>query len=162
MSVLAKKSWSPYAVGILIGALSMFAFWSASHPLGVSTVMVRTVAVAEDAVAPGHVTATPYLAKLRPFFNWEFALVVGLLLGSFMAWKLGGGERAEKPEGGRIWEALGGGFLLLFGARLAGGCTSGHGISGSLQLALSGWVFFLTIFASAIAAAFLLKNKEGK
>ncbi len=146
----------------MIGVLSMFAFWSADHPLGVSSVMVRVVGAAEDAVASGHVTATPYLAKLRPFFDWEFALVVGLMLGAFAAWKLGGGEAAEKPRGGRVWEAMAGGFLLLFGARLAGGCTSGHGISGSLQLAVSGWVFFLTIFASGIATAFLFKNGEGR
>ena len=45
--------------------------------------------------------------------------------------------------------ALFGAFLFgavsLFGARLAGGCTSGHGISGGLQLALSSWVFFIAI-----------------
>jgi uncharacterized membrane protein YedE/YeeE len=49
-----------------------------------------------------------------------------------------------------------GGAVLLFGARLAGGCTSGHGISGSLQLALSSWTFFLTMFASGVATAFLM------
>jgi len=49
-----------------------------------------------------------------------------------------------------------GGLLLMLGARVAGGCTSGHGISGSLQLALSGWVFFASIFASGLATAFLL------
>lgn len=160
MNVLAKKSWSPYAVGASIGVLSWFAFWSADHPLGVSSVMVRVVAAAENAVASSHVAATPYLAKLQPFFDWEFALVVGLLLGAFAAARLGRAEAEPRPAGGRAAEAVLGGFLLLFGARLAGGCTSGHGISGSLQLALSGWVFFLTIFASGMATAFLLKNKE--
>lgn len=160
MNVLAKKSWSPYAVGALIGVLSWFAFWSADHPLGVSTAMVRLVGLAESVVAGGHVAATPYLAKLRPFADWEFASVVGLLLGAFAAARLGRAEAPDKPAGSRIAESAAGGFLLLFGARLAGGCTSGHGISGSLQLALSGWVFFLTIFASGMAAAFLLKNKE--
>lgn len=160
MNVLAKKSWSPYAVGASIGVLSWFSFWSADHPLGVSTVMVRVVGMAENAVSSGHVAATPYLAKLQPFVDWEFALVVGLLLGAFAAARLGHAEAPERPAGSRVAEAIIGGFLLLFGARLAGGCTSGHGISGSLQLALSGWVFFMTIFASGMAAAFLLKNKE--
>jgi hypothetical protein len=48
----------------------------------------------------------------------------------------------------------------MFGARLAGGCTSGHGISGSLQLAVSGWLFFASIFASGLATAFVLFGKE--
>lgn len=160
MSVLAKKSWSPYAVGASIGVLSWFAFWSADHPLGVSSVMVRIVGATEELVAADHVTATPYLAKLRPFFDWEFALVAGLLLGALIAARLGRAEAAEKPGRTRMVEAVIGGFLLLFGARLAGGCTSGHGISGSLQLAVSGWVFFLCIFASGMATAFLCKNKE--
>ena len=160
MSVLSRPAWSPYAVGAGIGVLSWFAFWSADHPLGVSSVMVRAVAIAEDALAPAHVAATPYLAKLKPFLDWEFALVVGLLLGAMLAARLAGAKPPGRTSTGRIAEAIGGGFLLLFGARLAGGCTSGHGISGGLQLALSGWVFFMSIFASGMAAAFLLKRKE--
>ncbi|MFT7685168.1 MAG: putative membrane protein YedE/YeeE [Candidatus Azotimanducaceae bacterium] len=40
-------------------------------------------------------------------------------------------------EAKRYSASLAGGFLLLFGARLAGGCTSGHMISGISQLAVS-------------------------
>jgi uncharacterized membrane protein YedE/YeeE len=29
----------------------------------------------------------------------------------------------------------------MFGARMAKGCTSGHGISGNMQLAKSSWLF---------------------
>ena len=47
----------------------------------------------------------------------------------------------------RIFWAFTGGFLLLFGARLAGGCTSGHIISGGMQLAVSSWVFAIFVFA---------------
>ena len=53
-----------------------------------------------------------------------------------------------------------GGVILMFGARLAGGCASGHGISGSLQLALSGWVFFASVFVSGILTALMLFGKE--
>jgi uncharacterized membrane protein YedE/YeeE len=53
-----------------------------------------------------------------------------------------------------------GGVILMFGARLAGGCTSVHGISGSLQLALSGWVFFASVFVSGILTALRLFGKE--
>jgi uncharacterized membrane protein YedE/YeeE len=59
-----------------------------------------------------------------------------------------------KSSAGRIFWAFTGGFLLLFGARLAGGCTSGHIISGGMQLAVSSWVFALFVFA-----AFLLTGK---
>jgi uncharacterized membrane protein YedE/YeeE len=39
---------------------------------------------------------------------------------------------------------------MMFGARLAQGCTSGHGISGSLQLAVSSWIFVVVFLAVAV------------
>jgi uncharacterized membrane protein YedE/YeeE len=54
-----------------------------------------------------------------------------------------------------------GGGLMMFGARLAQGCTSGHGISGALQLAVSSWLFVVVMFAVASGTAFLLYGKEG-
>jgi uncharacterized membrane protein YedE/YeeE len=61
----------------------------------------------------------------------------------------------------RLAAALAGGVLLGFGARWAGGCTSGHGISGTLQLALSSWVAAICFFLGGIAAAYLLFNLIG-
>jgi uncharacterized membrane protein YedE/YeeE len=55
-----------------------------------------------------------------------------------------------------------GGVIIMYGARMAGGCTSGHGISGSLQLAVSSWVFFLTMFAFGIGTALILFRKPVK
>jgi len=52
-----------------------------------------------------------------------------------------------------------GGVLVMNGARLAGGCTSGHGISGSLQLAVGSWTFFLVMFAAGTVTALALFKK---
>jgi uncharacterized membrane protein YedE/YeeE len=49
-----------------------------------------------------------------------------------------------------------GGIILAYGARLAGGCTSGHGISGALQLSVSSWVALTSFFIGAVATAHLL------
>ena len=46
----------------------------------------------------------------------------------------------------------------MYGARLANGCTSGNGISGGRQLALSGWVFLAVMFVTGTATAFLMYN----
>lgn len=51
-----------------------------------------------------------------------------------------------------------GGFLLLYGARLADGCTSGHMMSGMMQSSLSGYVFAGVVFAVAIPTAILIKK----
>ena len=53
-----------------------------------------------------------------------------------------------------------GGFLMLFGARLAGGCTSGHGISGMTLLNLESVVAVPAMFAGGIATAFALQALE--
>jgi uncharacterized membrane protein YedE/YeeE len=52
--------------------------------------------------------------------------------------------------------AFGGGILMAFGARLAGGCTSGHGISGTLQLNVASWIAVICFFIGGIAVAMLL------
>ena len=161
MNPITRPSWSPYAAGAAIGVLSWLAFLTAGRPLGVSTAYVRLAAWVEGLIAPAHVAATPYLAKLSPVFDWEFFLVVGVAIGGWAASRVSRSGPAERPSRKRIAEAVAGGFFLLVGARLANGCTSGNGISGSLQLALSGWVFFLTIFVSGVAAAMLLKKEDG-
>ena len=61
-----------------------------------------------------------------------------------------------------MFAAFVGGAIIMYGARMAGGCTSGHGISGSLQLAVSSWVFFLTMFAAGVVTALILFRKPAK
>jgi uncharacterized protein len=51
---------------------------------------------------------------------------------------------------------------MVLGARIAGGCTSGHGISGTLQLAVQSWLFISVTFVAAITTAFLIFGKEGR
>lgn len=171
MRWLKEPRWSPYVVGAGIGLLSWFTFLTAQTPLGTSTTFVRAVAIGEKAVAPEHVAENPYYRKNGPKIDWQFALVVGLFVGAFVSSRLSGDRLDERvPE---LWErrfgpsaglraagAFLGGLLLLFGARLADGCTSGHGISGTLQLALSSWVFFLTLFAAGAATAWILFRRE--
>ena len=56
-----------------------------------------------------------------------------------------------------VWVvALAGGFLMGFGSRWAGGCTSGHGISGTLQMAVSSWLAAICFFVGGVAAAMLM------
>ncbi len=45
---------------------------------------------------------------------------------------------------------------MAFGARTAGGCTSGHGISGALQLSVGSWVALICFFVGGIGTAMLL------
>ena len=95
-------------------------------------------------------------------------LVVGLLIGGFLASRLGAraagagdrdrARRARPRPARRYRDAFLGGVLIIFGARLAGGCTSGHIISGITQLAVSGVLFGAAVFAAGMLTARLIKG----
>lgn len=176
VNVVRSQRWSPYAVGLGIGLLSVATFLFMNKALGVSTTPVRAVGLIESAVAPGHVQGNAYYMGYfgkAPPVEWQFALVVMLPVGAFIAARLAGSKRREHVPGlwaarfgpSRVKRYIGaflGGIVLIFGARLAGGCTSGHGISGGLQLALSSWVFFAAMFAAGVATAFAVYGTKGK
>lgn len=114
------------------------------QPIGVSTQYVVLDGVFLHAVAPDLAARSPYLVDLAEGWSlatYEFAFVAGIPLGAFLsAWMTGRFSpriipREWKARFGRspikrLAASFLGGFLLLFGARLGGGCTSGHMISG--------------------------------
>ncbi len=155
-----------WAGGIAIGAILTLAI-GLVRPIGVSTQYVTLDGVWLHAVAPDLAAASPYLAKSAEGWTlatYEFFFVLGIPLGSFLAalatgrlslrvvpaeWLARFGPSPVK----RLLGAFVGGFLLLFGARFGGGCTSGHMISGVSQLAVSSFLFSAALFISAIATA---------
>jgi hypothetical protein len=171
------KSWSPYVVGAAIGVLSWFAFASADQPIGITTAFEHTAALAAKAAVPQvEETNEYYPAKSQegkpPKISWEWMLVAGVFVGAFLSgWLSGDRSTVKVPDlwrwrfggstAGRFAAAFCGAALMMFGARLAQGCTSGHGISGALQLAVSSWLFVAVIFAVGVATSFLLFGREG-
>lgn len=174
---LGLKSWPPYAVGVGIGLLSWLAFATADHPLGITTAFENTAALTEKAVVPGVEEANGYFAAKAkegtpPKIGWEWTLVLGVFVGAFISSRLSGDRSREtvpalwrwrfgNSSSGRLAAAFLAGGVMMFGARLAGGCTSGHGISGNMQLAVSSLVFTAVFFAVATATAFALYGREG-
>lgn len=53
-----------------------------------------------------------------------------------------------------VWRSVLGGFVMVLGARIAGGCTSGHGITGMSLLSVSS---FVTIGSALAAGVFTAK-----
>ena len=54
-----------------------------------------------------------------------------------------------------------GGLVAMFGARLAGGCPSGHGMSGLMQLSISGFIAMAGFFGAGVLVAHMLYRKGG-
>lgn len=161
-------AWSPYLVGALIGALSMATFYFSDKPIGASTGYARLAGMVGKVFARRHTESLKYYQDFKPKADWEVMLVVGVIGGAFLAAWLGGeltGEWLPAMWTARFGEdslalrlglALSGGILMAFGARMAGGCTSGHGISGALQLSVGSWIAVVCFFIGGIAAAFLM------
>ena len=167
MDWLTMSRWSPYAVGAGIGLLSMLTFLLSDKPIGCSTAFARTSGMIEKLFGGRQVAEKPYYQKFTPVIDWEWMLVAGVILGAFVSAALSGQlaftwvpdrwAAAFGPSGGwRVLWSLVGGLFLGLGARWAGGCTSGHGISGSLQLAVSSWLAVICFFAGGVAAALLI------
>ncbi len=159
----------PWAkLGAIFGVVSAFSIltWG---PIGVSGTYPRFIGAVMRRLDPALAAGNPYLAKMGSLIKPETFLVLGLLIGGFLASRLGARPRAlpefihtgETTKGQRYRDAFIGGFLIVFGARIAGGCTSGHIISGITQLSVSGLIFAAGVFATGILTAKLL-HKGGR
>ncbi|MBD3305379.1 YeeE/YedE family protein [candidate division KSB3 bacterium] len=161
------EQWSPYAVGIGIGILSWITFLLSDKPIGASTAYARTSGIIEKRLRGEKTKEKAYYKDFAPVIDWEWMLVIGIILGAFLSAILSGSFRFEFVPSRwanhfgntpflRFITAVIGGILMGFGARWAGGCTSGHGISGTLQMAVSSWVAAICFFLGGIVAAVTL------
>nr|WP_307989620.1 YeeE/YedE thiosulfate transporter family protein [uncultured Niameybacter sp.] len=114
-------------------------------------------------------------------WNYDFIFVLAIPLGAYIMYKLKNKKQNSKIENIEAISNLPkakqnfiktylpsfiGGFLLLFGARMADGCTSGHMMSGMMQGSVSGYIFAGAVFIVAIPVALLVeaytKRKVGQ
>jgi uncharacterized membrane protein YedE/YeeE len=163
----ADGGWSPYLAGALSGLVSIGSVWIAGKYLGASTTFVRSVGMVEKAIDPERVSQMPYFIKETPIIDWQLMFVVGIFIGALIASTTSGSFRWQAvptmwemrfgPASWKRWlVAFVGGTIAMFGARLASGCPSGHGLSGSMQLAVSGLVALLCFFAGGMIVARIL------
>ena len=114
-----------------------------------------------------------YAKNVANPLNYSFVFVLAMIAGAGISALLRGGVGREERTMPAIWwvnygdtpwkrylTAFAGGFIVLYGARLAGGCTSGHMMSGMMQTAISGYLFAAGAFAAGIPAAIYLYNRE--
>jgi uncharacterized membrane protein YedE/YeeE len=97
-----------------------------------------------------------------PLFTNSVLFALGILGGSYSVAKLApayldAGVAGEAVEVSKLAAATGG-FLMAVGSRIAGGCTSGHGISGMAQFGTSSFVSVAAMFAGAFATAAQLRT----
>ena len=167
MNWLTETTWSPYVVGIGIGVLSWLTWFISHKPIGCSTSFARLAGMIEKLLRGSKVETRPYYKEFKPIIDWQWMLVLGMIVGALISslisgdftwqwipsqWAAGFGMSVPL----RLFVALIGGVLLGFGSRWADGCTSGHGISGTMQLAISSWISAICFFIGGILMAQIL------
>jgi hypothetical protein len=172
MDYLTMQRWSPYAVGIGIGILGSLVFLLSDRYIGCSAAFSRTAGMIEKLFRRKKVEESPYYQKLPPVIEWEGLMVFGIIIGALVSAVISGDFKLMWVPAKwsatfgtssvlRVCVAVGGGIFMGFGARWANGCTSGHGISGTLQLAVSSWIAAVCFFIGGIATAMLIFNCLG-
>lgn len=160
-------AWSPSIVGAGIGVLSWLTFYFADKAIGASSFYATVGGFIGKLVTWKHTESLKYYQSHPPRVDWGFAFVVCTVIGGFLAAWTGGEIRNEwlhpmwvdrfgESIAFRAFIGFVGGVLMAFGARLAGGCTSGHGISGTLQLNAGSWLTVAYMFIGGIATAMFL------
>ena len=146
------QRWSWYAGGLAIGGFVLLLALVGRQRLGVSSAF-------EEACAA---VGTPEKRS-----SWRFPFIGGIVLGGLIAKAVAGSLVATASMGvfdqlveGPVWLRgavfLGGGMLVGFGTRLAGGCTSGHGIVGMAQLSRASLIATVSFMAAGFATTFAI------
>ena len=162
-----KKFWNPYLAGALSGLVLIASVGFAGKFFGTSTTFVRSTGMIEKIFNAGRVAQMDYFMKEAPVVDWQWMFVIGIFFGALLASKLSGTFAIQAlPD---MWRsrfgdsilkraaaAFAGGVIAMFGARLADGCPSGHGLSGSAQLAVSGFIALICFFIGGVITASIL------
>ena len=159
-------------------------------PIGVSTQFVIVDGLIAAQFNPGLISQDPqsksgysstnaylnksggkYAKAVAEPINYSLVFVLAMVVGGLLGAKLGRQPVKQVPEFHRrafkdskmqrYSFAFVGGVIVLLGARLAGGCTSGHMMSGMMQTAISGYLFAAAAFIAAIPMAIMLYKQGG-
>ncbi len=167
-----KRRLSWWAGGVLMAMLLLFAFsvFGANRPIGASTYVPYYAGILFG-MDPKEYT---YLQEIEKAGAWEGIMLLGALVGGFVtsvfitksfrisliptAWK----EYKNDSVLSRLLWSFFSGFLLIIGARLAGGCTSGHFLSGMSQTAFSSMIFGGVVLVTLLVTGKLFYKTKGK
>jgi uncharacterized protein len=170
MSVSAR--WKPYVYGALSGVLLTISAGITGQFFGTSTTFPRFATLILDTVGIDLSDLLFYQVRdgrltFESFPNWQLLFVTGIGLGAFISSRITGTFKKEKLPGmwverfgwstrKRIAYSLVGGAVAMTGARIAGGCPSGHGVSGLSQLGMGSLIALVMFFVGGVVTARIL------
>ena len=162
---LRSKRWIVTGLGLaLLNCILFYSGWQ-NRPMGASSSYPYLIDMLTGT------TQNAYFSSIQTAGNWQLWFLFGAgIAGFFQSMKAGTfrirliQDRWQQYKGGSkikrvIWAFIGG-FLLILGARLAGGCTSGHIISGGMQVAISSYVFAIFTFIGFLSTGYFFYTRH--
>ena len=154
--ILFEKSWHPFVTAALVGLIAILAW-----PLSVATGRIHGLGI----TTPSANTLTFLVTGDGAMVDWGVMLVIGILIGSFIAAKGSGEFRFRLPDKKTLGNNAIGGLTMGFGASIAGGCTIGNGLVNSAIFTWQGWaaiLFFLLGTYIAVYFTIIRPNKKAQ
>ncbi len=147
------QPWPWYVVGPLIGLTVPLLFLIGGKGLGISSSFRHFCSIALPRTRVAFLRDNDWRKDA-----WNILFVLGIALGGFLGTRLLSAAPidlipASYASVSGVLKLLLGGFLVGFGARYAGGCTSGHAIMGLSTLQKASLVSVLAFFAGGLTAA---------
>jgi uncharacterized membrane protein YedE/YeeE len=145
---------------------STLPWWIAGPVLGLVIVSLLGLTNKRFGVLGGVTDLVQGSSEGRGLRSWRTLLVLGIVLGGLAFTLLAGAPDAGSSYswldahltlGGEVAVLFAAGLLIGVGARTAGGCTSGHGLTGAALLSPASLVSVMTIMATAIGTTFVLE-----
>ena len=149
--ILFEKRWNPFVTAVIIGLIA-----TAAWPLSVATGREFGLGI----TGPSANIMQFLVTGDSKFINWGVFLVLGILIGSFVAAKGANEFRFRVPDVDTILKSAAGGVLMGIGATWAGGCSIGNGMVETSFFSWQGWVSLpVMILGTWVAAYFTIVRR---
>jgi uncharacterized membrane protein YedE/YeeE len=160
---------NPYLAGVGIGLVLLVTFVILGRGLGASgafsAFLVWVMSFFSPDYVAGNAVHSGYWNEGRPLMTFLVFLTVGSFTGAAVSGWLAGRSQVVVEHGPRISTgarlalAFAGGAIMAFGAKLAGGCTSGQALTGGALLNVGSWTFMVAVFVGGYALAPLVRRQ---
>lgn len=170
--LMKKKTWSPWATGVLIGITATASYLLADKTIGSSGGIESIDSMLANVLHLSWANSMYFKYQMPPVISFQIVLFIGMLLGAFTSsiWSkdfkfrmMPDQQWIQKfgPSKAKRWFMIFiGGIILEFSAGIAGGCTSGLAISGTMQLSPAGLIFIGGLFVTGIITTKLLYGRD--
>ena len=150
--LLVEKPWHAFSAAVVIGVIAIVAW-----PL--STLSGRPAGL--GITTPSANLLTFLVSGDIEMVDWGVFLILGILVGAFIAAKASGEFRLRVPDATTMVRSISGGALMGVGASLAGGCTIGNAMVNTAQFSYQGWLSFgfMVLGTGAATHIFVLRHR---